>query len=212
MTKTLIHPTYFPSLAHFTALVNYDVIFEVEDNYQKQTYRNRAYVYSPNGKQLLSVPVKHTKKDGHQKYKDVKIEYAFNWQKQHWKTLETVYRSSPFFEFYEDEIRPVFQKTHTYLIDLNFDTIQLICDCLQIDLSIEKTSKYHRVIPDMLDLRSLTDAKKETIFRFETYLQVFSEKHGFIPNLSILDLLFNKGPEAVSCLARQNLSSAITGK
>ena len=210
--KAVMHPTYFPSVAHFVAMLNYDIVFEVQDNYQKQTYRNRTYVYSPNGRQLLSVPVKHTKKDGHQKYKAVKIEYAFNWQKQHWKTLETVYRSSPFFEFYEDEIAPLFQKKHAYLTDLNFETIALVCNCLQIDFSPEKTPAYRDSVSGGPDLRHLSDAKKETPFTFEVYTQVFGGKHGFISNLSILDLLFNEGPNAVSYLERQNLSMASTGK
>lgn len=210
--KVILHPTYFPPVAHFVAMVQYTVIFEVSDNYQKQTYRNRSYVYGPNGKQLLSVPVKHTKKDGRQKYKDVKIEPDFNWQKQHWKTLETVYRSSPFFEFYEDDIAPLFQKEHRWLIDLNTDSIQLLCDCLQLDLHSEKTTSYTKNITGAADLRHLSDAKKGSDFTFETYHQVFVERHGFLPNLSILDLLFNEGPGAVDYLARQNLSSASTGK
>lgn len=210
--KAVMHPAYFPSVAHFSAMVKHDIIFEVHDNYQKQTYRNRTCVYSPNGKQLLSVPIKHTRKDGRQQYKSVKITYDFNWQKQHRKTLETIYRSSPFFEFYEDEILPVFQKKHTYLTDLNIETIQLMCNCLQIDFHPEKTSTYQENIPDALDLRHLSNAKKESVLTFEAYHQVFREKHGFIPNLSILDLLFNEGPNAVSYLMRQNFSSASTGK
>ena len=210
--KAVIHPTYFPAIAHFVAMTHHDIVFEVQDHYQKQTYRNRTYVYSPNGKQLLSVPVKHTKKDGHQHYKEVKIEYDFNWRKQHQKTLETIYRSSPFFEFYEDDVIPVFQKKHAWLTDLNLETIQLMCNCLQLDLAPEKTSAYKKIIPGASDLRSLSDAKKEPAFTFEPYRQVFDQKHGFISNLSILDLLFNEGPNAVSYLMRQNLSNASTGK
>lgn len=207
-----MHPTYFPSVAHFAAMMQYNIVFEVQDNYQKQTYRNRAYIYSPSGKQLLTVPVKHTGKDGHQQYKEVKIEYAFNWPKQHWKTLETAYRSSPFFEFYEDDILPVFEKKHTCLIDLAMETIALVCGCLHIDVPAESTADYSEGVGNMLDMRYLTDAKKGPGFNFEAYRQVFGEKFGFISNLSILDLLFNEGPGAVAYLARQNLSSASTGK
>ncbi len=210
--KAVIHPAYFPPVAHFVAMVHYDVIFEVSDNYQKQTYRNRTCVYSPNGKQLLTVPVKHTKKDGRQRYRDVKIEYDFNWRKQHRKTLETIYRTSPFFEYYEDEIIPFFEKAPTYLIDLNFDTIQLVCDCFQIDFPPEKTKSYIKTIPDAADLRNLSNAKKEPGITFEKYDQVFQEKHGFMGNLSSLDLLFNQGPDAVNYLSRQKLSKASTGK
>ena len=103
----LLHPTYFPSISHFAAMVQSESItFEVADNFQKQTNRNRAYIYSPNGIQLLNIPVKHSK-ESHPKTKDIKIETDFDWQKQHFKSLEAAYRSSPFFEFFEDDIRPI---------------------------------------------------------------------------------------------------------
>ena len=99
----LIHPTYFPSVSHFVAMLQADaVVFETDDNFQKQTNRNRMYIYSANGLQLLNIPVKHSK-NIHQKYRDVKIENDFNWQKQHFKSLEAAYRTSPFFEYFEDE-------------------------------------------------------------------------------------------------------------
>ena len=126
----LLHPTYFPSISHFAAMAKADTItFETEDNFQKQTNRNRMYIYSPNGIQLLNIPVKHTK-EVHQKFKDVKIENAFNWQKQHFKSLEAAYRTSPFFEYFEDDIRPVFEKQHTFMMDLNFQIMEIVTDCL----------------------------------------------------------------------------------
>lgn len=207
LMNTILHPAYFPPVAHFVALVNTRVVFETADNYQKQTYRNRMYVYGPNGRQLLTVPVKHTGKNGRQRYKDVKIEYAFNWRKQHWKTLETLYRSSPFFEFYEDDIRPVFSKAHPFLTDLTLETIATVCNCLQMDFSPETTKAYQETIPGATDLRTLTDAKTGFDPSFEEYSQVFGERYGFMSNLSILDLLFNLGPAAVAYLERQNLSS-----
>ena len=101
---TLIHPTYFPSISHFVAIAKADsVVFEMEDNFQKQTNRNRMYIYSPNGIQMLNIPIKHTK-DIHQKTKDIQLETAFDLQKQHFKSLEAAYRSSPFFEYFEDHI------------------------------------------------------------------------------------------------------------
>jgi hypothetical protein len=106
----LIHPTYFPSVSHFVAMAQAETItFEMEDNFQKQTNRNRMYIYSPNGIQLLNIPVKHSADTRHQKTKDIKIESAFDWQKQHFKSLEAAYRSSPFFEYFEDDILPIFE-------------------------------------------------------------------------------------------------------
>jgi hypothetical protein len=116
----LIHPTYFPSVSHYAVMLQADTItFEVEDNFQKQTNRNRMYIYSANGIQLLNIPIKHSK-DIHQKFKDIKIEHAFGWQKQHFKSLEAAYRTSPYFEYFEDDIRPVFEKHHEFMLDLNF--------------------------------------------------------------------------------------------
>ena len=100
MNNILIHPTYFPSISHYVAMLKADsVTFEMEDNFQKQTNRNRMYIYSPNGIQMLNIPIKHSK-EKHQKYKDVRIENDFGWQKNHFKSLEAAYRTSPFFFFF----------------------------------------------------------------------------------------------------------------
>jgi hypothetical protein len=200
----LLHPTYFPSISHFVAMLKADAVtFEVEDNFQKQTNRNRMYIYSPNGIQLLNIPVKHSK-TAHQKFKDTKIETAFDWQKQHFKSLEAAYRTSPFFEYFEDDIRPVFEKKHTFMMDLNFTILDILVQCLGINLSYVKTDEYFMKANGLEDYRPLTNGKKDAAV-FEPYTQVFGEKHGFINNLSILDLLFNEGRYAVEYIKRQQL-------
>ena len=205
LMSILIHPTYFPSISHFTAMVQADkLIFEVEDNFQKQTNRNRMYIYSPNGIQLLNIPVKHSPAGRHQKFKDVKIETAFDWQKQHFKSLEAAYRTSPFFEYFEDDIRPVFEKKHTFMMDLNFQIMEIVTDCLGMDFKYEKTTEYFHEVSGVNDLRHLANGKKDPA-TFEPYTQVFEEKHGFINNLSILDLLFNEGRYAMDYLKNQKL-------
>jgi hypothetical protein len=189
----LIHPTYFPSISHFVAMAQSEnIVFEMEDNFQKQTNRNRTYIYSPNGIQLLNIPVKHSKQM-HQKTKDV-------------KSIEAAYRSSPFFEYFEDEIRPIFEKKHTFLMDLNFETITFISKCLRMKLEYETTIEYFHEVDSnaILDFRILVDGKKDTS-QFETYTQVFDDKHGFLPNLSVLDLLFNEGKYALDYLKTQTL-------
>jgi len=201
----LLHPTYFPSISHFVAMANADkVTFEVEDNFQKQTNRNRMYIYSPNGIQLLNIPLKHNTQRGHQKFKDTKIEQAFDWQKQHFKSLEAAYRTSPFFEYFEDDIRPIFEKKHTFMMDLNFQAMEIVCSCLGMDFNPEKTVEYFHEVNDMADFRHLANGKKDSLV-FEPYTQVFREKHGFINNLSILDLLFNEGRYAMEYLKKQKL-------
>ncbi|MEW5676209.1 WbqC family protein [Flavobacterium enshiense] len=200
----ILHPTYFPSISHFVAMAQADTItFETEDNFQKQTNRNRMYIYSPNGIQLLNIPVKHSEQP-HQKFKDVRIENAFDWQKNHFKSLEAAYRTSPFFEYFEDDIRPIFEKKHDFMMDLNFQTMEIVTDCLGMKFEYAKTIEYFHEITDMTDFRRLANGKKDNA-QFEPYTQVFEEKHSFLNNLSILDLLFNEGRYAMDYLKNQSL-------
>ena len=203
----LIHPTYFPSISHFVALIQSEnITFELEDNFQKQTNRNRAYIYSPNGIQLLNIPVKHSK-ESHQKTKDIRIETDFDWQKQHFKSLEAAYRSSPFFEFFEDDIRPVFKKKYDFLLDLNFEILDILLKCFRLKLDFTKTTEYFHEIDttSTTDCRALVNGKKD-ISLFESYTQVFDDKHNFINNLSVLDLLFNEGKYAMDYLQKQEFN------
>jgi hypothetical protein len=204
MNNILIHPGYFPSISHFVAIAQSDLVtFEMDDNFQKQTNRNRMYIYSPNGIQLLNIPIKHSK-EAHQKTKDVRLETAFDWQKQHFKSLEAAYRTSPFFEYFEDDIAPIFQKKHTFLMDLNLETMSVVSKCLGLEFDYNETEEYFREVTDKTDLRGLINGKKDTTV-FEPYTQVFGEKHGYLNNLSILDLLFNEGRYALDYLKNQTL-------
>ncbi|GAL81411.1 hypothetical protein JCM19274_1638 [Algibacter lectus] len=203
--KTLIHPTYFPSIAHFIAIANTDeLIFETDDNFLKQTYRNRAYVYGANGKLTLNIPVIHSQKN-RQKYRDVKIFNEEKWQSLHWKSLLSAYRTSPFFEYYEDELQPLFEMKTDFILDFNLKCFETITECLQLDVHTSKTEIYQETPTDTSDFRFLVHAKKEQPQNFESYTQVFNNKHGFIPNLSILDLLFNEGPNALNYLESQTI-------
>lgn len=202
--NSLILPTYFPSISHFAVIAQSDSItFEMEDNFQKQTNRNRTYIYSPNGIQLLNIPVKHSKAT-HQKTKDVLIENEFDWQKQHFKSLEAAYRSSPFFEYFEDDIAPIFEKKHHFLMDLNFEVLDIVTKCLRMKLEFGKTTEYFHEVNDFTDFRYLANGKKDAN-SFEKYTQVFDDKHGFINNLSVLDLLFNEGKFAMDYLKTQKI-------
>jgi hypothetical protein len=172
----LLHPVYFPNIAHCAAMVHAEeVTFETDDNFQKQTYRNRTYI-------------KNTK-----------------WQALHWKSLQSAYRTSPFFEFYEDDLRPLFHLKTNYIMDFNLKCFEVVSECLQLDLKVNTTETYEHIVEDKTDLRHLVTAKNESLFGFDTYTQVFCEKHGFISNLSILDLLFNEGTNALHYLESQTL-------
>ncbi len=198
----LLYPTYFPSISQFAAIAQADAVtFEVCDSFQKQTNRNRMYIYSPNGQQLLNVPVKHDR-TRRRMTREVAIDNSFGWQKQHFKSLEAAYRSSPFFEYFEDAIAPVFVKKHHYLLDLNFEAIEIVSKCIGLGIRYEKSVEYFRESEGVLDLRPLANGKKDTAV-LEPYTQVFGDKHGFINNLSILDLLFNEGRHAKDYLMRQ---------
>jgi len=199
----LIHPTYFPNLAHFNAMVKSDVVFfELCDNYQKQTLRNRTEIYGANGKLALTVPVSYTQKN-RQLYKDVTIANNGLWQQQHLKSLQSAYSMSPFFEFYIDDLIPLFEKQFNYILDFNLICFEVLNDCLQLNINVEQTKVFEKEPKGKTDLRRLVCRNYE-VHSFSPYTQVFTEKHGFIPNLSILDLLFNEGPNAELYLKKQN--------
>lgn len=205
MEEILLHLPYFGSVNHFRELVRPAVIwFENEDNYQKQTFRNRTYIYGANGKLSLNIPIKHLHSPGvkkHQKYRDVKIEYDFKWQQQHWKSLKSAYQTSPFFEFYEDDLAPLYYQKETYLMDFNYRCLELLMECLQIKINYHRTTGFIKDPGELIDKRHLINAKKEILN--PVYNQVFQEKSGFLPNLGILDLMFNEGPNTINYL--QNL-------
>ena len=199
--KALLHPTYFPTIASFSLLVKEPCLLEVSDNYQKQTYRNRTYIYGANGKQILTVPILHTGGEtGRQLYKEVRVDNQVAWQKLHWKTLQTAYRTTPYFEYYEDKIAPIFTQKHDFLLDLNLRTIEAVLDCLHINVSWEQTTAYHSSYDGVTDYRYLTDAKAAYEVSQEPYYQIFSDKYGFVAQLSVLDLLFHEGNHTLSYL------------
>ncbi len=202
--KALLYPTYFPSISHFVAIAQSETVtYEVEDTFQKQTNRNRTYIYSPNGIQMLNIPIKH-QSESRQLTKDAQLETAFDWQKQHFKSLEAAYRTSPFFEYFEDTLMPIFTKKHKYLLDLNFETIAIVSKCIGKAHEFHKTNEYFHENTDYSDFRVLANGKKDKS-EFEIYKQVFSEKHGYLNNLSILDLLFNEGRYTMDYLKRQKI-------
>lgn len=196
----LFIPTYFSPISQYSEMMNANEIeFEMEDNFQKQSYRNRCYIYNSNGKQLLSIPVKHIDKEGRKKTKDTLVENDFPWQDQHFKSLKSAYRTSPFFDFLEEEIAPIFNKKYKYLQDVNIDTFLFVKDTLQLEQRFKKTTSY-QTESGSEDFRILADRKHQPKKIVDRYIQMFDDKHGFIPNLSILDLIFMEGPNALSYL------------
>lgn len=197
---SLFIPTYFSPIAQYSEIIkSEDLVFEIEDNFQKQTYRNRCYIYGANGKQLLNIPIAHTSGSERKKTKDTRVNNDTNWQRHHYKSIQIAYRSSPFFEFYEDDLMPLFTKKYQFLLDVNIDTFLFFNDALELDKTFDKTTEY---IVDITtkDYRSLADVKHKNSRTFTPYTQVFDDKHGFLKNLSMLDLLFMEGPNSFSYL------------
>lgn len=177
---------------------------ETHENYQKQTYRSRTHIYGANGLLALNVPVRHMGRGGveHQLMSQTMIADEFRWQREHFRSLETAYRTSPYFEFYEDTLSPIFDTpTGGSLLDLNMETHRVVCRLLDVECSIQTTSEYEKSPSETLDLRGAFLPKKQPLSHFEPYTQVFEHKNGFLPNMSILDLIFCVGGrEALSYL------------
>lgn len=204
--KVLLHPTYFPNIAHFVAIMKAEsLVFEISDNYQKQTYRNRTTIYGANGKLDLNIPVHYSQKN-RQYYKDVAISNIDNWQDLHLKSLESAYSASPFFEFYIDDLKPLFEIEAHHIMDFNFKCLELIFDCFQLPFKYETTQVFEKEPINSIDARPLANSRKEIGQNFKPYAQVFDDKHGFLQNLSILDLLFNEGPNSILYLEAQKLN------
>lgn len=203
MDKVILSSCYFAPINCYKLLVNSkEVVIDYYENFIKQTYRNRCVIYSPNGSLNLIIPLE--KRTNHTPMKDVEISYDNNWQKTHWKSLEAAYRRSPYFEFYEDDFRPFYElKKWKYLVDFNTEAQELIFSLLDIHPTIGYTDKYYPSKDGYVDFRWISPkAKNDKDFlgSMDSYSQTFQEKHGFIANLSILDLLFNEGNNAPTYL------------
>lgn len=203
--EILIHPTYFPSIAHCVALVQAEkIVFEVCDNYQKQTYRNRMSIYGAHCEMPLTVPVEYSQKN-RQLYKDIQISNAEKWQDIHWKSIQAAYSSSPFFEYYEYDVQPLFVEPQNLLMEFNLKCLEVVMECLQQPLNSQFSTHFETDPKSKKDFRFLADHRKEKKYVFEPYVQVFDDKCGFISNLSVLDLIFNEGPNALLYLEKQQL-------
>jgi len=197
MEKGVVLPLfYLPPIEFFKQLIDNKgktIIIEKHEHFPKQTYRNRATVYGPNGKLNLIVPVLKGSKM-HTSMKDVKISYDADWQRLHWLSLQTSYRSSAYFEFYEDDFAPFYEKKFEYLFDFNLELLTLLLKQLKLNINLEFSKSYETDYEQ--DFRDTIHPKKESNYKPVKYFQVFEDKYDFMPNLSIVDLLFNQGPQS----------------
>ena len=195
LSNPLLPTAYLAPISYYAILLqNPNCSIEMHEHFIKQSIRNRCDIYSANGKLRLSIP-KERKGSSKTIIENLKISYKQDWQKQHWYAIESAYNSSPFFEYYKDELKPFFEEKEKYLVNFNSKIQNLIISMLHQENSLKNTMKYFHK-GDFLDLRNHTwELKKQ-----KEYDQVFMEKQGFISNLSILDLLFNLGPESADYL------------
>ena len=199
-SKYLFSSAYLPPISYFSTLIKAEnAVFEVCEFYSKQTYRNRCKILTANGIMDLSIPVEHANKV---LIKDVRISYFANWQTLHWRAIESAYNNSPFFEYYKDDFLPFYQKKYDFLFDFNLNLIHKIFDLLEIRFpKIEYTEKFQTDYNlSINDLRNNFNPKKTNDIPLKPYYQVFNEKFGFTPDLSIVDMLFNCGNETILLL------------
>jgi len=206
MTTALLQTTYFGPIQWYQKLYRYDhCMIEQYDSFQKQTYRNRCVIATANGVQALTVPVEHTNLSPLTSHlsplvKDLRISDHNQWRRVHWNALQSAYSESPFFEYYADDLHPFFEQKYDYLLDFNEAIRQKVCELLDIHPDVSYTSDFRHQTSDITDYRDVINAKHplpDADFTPKAYWQVFQHKYGFLPNLSILDLLFNMGPESI---------------
>ena len=198
MVQKIMVPPYFGPISCWKQIINSNILWDVHQNYIKQTFRNRTFIHSANGLQILTIPVKHSKI----KFSmlDAKIDNSIAWQKNHWRSIKSAYSSSPFFEFYRDSLEGIYVKEYTYLTKFNFDLINLILEWTDIEMKSELSKSYIIQYKNSLDLRKNIENKKYSSSENIIYKQVFSDKNGFLNDLSIIDLIFNEGPNSISYL------------
>ena len=205
--RSILSTAYWPNLHYFYYLLNSETVFiEQFEHYQKQSFRNRTQILSANGVLDLSVPVK--KKAVKELTKDIEISYAENWQLKHWRAITSAYKNSPYFEHFESELAIFYTDKHENLLTFNFQQIQTLLKILKLKKEVLLTSDYQKQPENFSDLREIihpkSDHRLDPVTRIvleKPYYQTFETKFDFAPNLSILDLLFNKGLESADYLS-----------
>lgn len=206
MSNVILTSAYFGPVQWFQKLNRAEtVLIEQWDSYRKQTYRNRCIIAGANGVEALTIPVERPNETPlhHTLMRDLRISNHGNWRHIHWNALTSAYSESAFFEYYADDIRLFFERHWDFLIDFNEAITAKICELINIDTSnktIQRTTSYKKNYEEFTDYRNVIDPKHplpDPDFILTPYYQVFKQKNGFLPNISIIDLLFNMGPESI---------------
>lgn len=200
MKNVLLPAFYMPPISWFSVFLDAEneIIFEQFEHFPKQTYRNKANIYGANGKLSLIIPMNH---NGKREMKDIEISYTEDWRTLHWKSIKTAYQSSPYFEYYEDKFRKIFDLKEKFLLDFNLKGLEVIQQVLKTEKAHSLNEEYIKN-PDGINLREKFSAKHPSEFEMEEYYQTFSDKLGFQKDLSVLDLICNKGPESLAYIKK----------
>ena len=202
MGNICLTSAYLAPVEYYSALAKADTVFlEHCEFYEKQSYRNRCNIAGANGQLALTIPVEKSK-GSRMLTRDVRISEHSDWQLQHWRSIESAYNSTPFFEYYKDDLIPFYEKNWTFLWDFNTEIQTKLLELLDLQIDIQLTKEYKVDFDENVqDVRNSIHPKKETeVGSFKTYYQVFEQRFGFIPNLSSIDLLFNMGNESILIL------------
>ena len=189
----VLEPTYFPPISHWKHISSNNLQWSIKSRYNKQTLTNRTYIDSSNGELMLTVPIKHSGKNIPRKFSEIKIDNSSNWKKTHFKSIKICYQSSPFFEFYEDDISFFYESDYEYLHQLNFASINLVCNWINLEMPKENFNVQEK---EFINLIYLSNTKRTRELLEKKYTQTFQVSNGFINDLSILDLIFNCGPDS----------------
>jgi hypothetical protein len=199
--KTILLPiAYLPPVSWFSLLLKHPVRIEQHETYQRQSYRNRCLIYSERGILPLSIPVSKPNRN-HTLTPEVEIYNDEKWYLKHWRAIRSAYEASPYFLYYKDEFKDFYNDSFSKLFDFDMQLIFKLCEIMEIHPQISFTDKFEKNPANTIDLRNTFSPKKPLSYLFPGYMQVFSSRHGFLPDLSVPDLLFNLGPESKSYLA-----------
>lgn len=196
MKNVLLPVFYLPPISWFSVFLNTenDILFEQFESFPKQTYRNRTNIYGANGKLSLIIPTIH---NGNREFKETEISYREDWMDIHWKSIKNAYQSSPYFEYYEDKFRVLYEKKEKYLLDFNLKSIDIVQKILKTEKAHSLNDEYIK-FPKEISFREKFSAKTPSEFEMEQYYQIFEDKYGYLKDLSIVDLICNKGPESTT--------------